>query len=230
MLIVADADGSNERRLLIGSKETWLDYPGLAWSPDGRRLAGIQASAVGGFRLRPVVVDVESGAIEPVGTRTWPQFGRTAWLPDNVILFSAPERVDGPHQFWTVKYPAGEAIRITSESRGFGNISVSATADGSTIATIPVDLVSTLWETNADASMPLVQWTTGTRQDGEDDIRPLSEGRVFFRSFDGGDVGVWSIDRAGATPRKLTSLPTGSPAIPADGRFVVFAARTDDRS
>ncbi|MDQ3488634.1 MAG: protein kinase, partial [Acidobacteriota bacterium] len=158
-LIVADADGSNERRLLIGSKETWLDNPGLAWSPDGRRLAGIQGSAAGGFRLRPVVVDVESGAIEPVGTRTWPQFGRTAWLPDNVILFSAPERVDGPHQFWTVKYPGGEAIRITSESRGFGNISVSATADGSTIATIPVDLVSTLWETNADASMPLVQWT-----------------------------------------------------------------------
>ena len=228
-LIVADADGSNERRLLIGTKEQWVDYPGLAWSPDGRWLAGNQGSSAGGRRARPVVIDVESGAIEPVGTRSWPQFGRTTWLPGNVILFSAPERADGPHQFWTIKYPGGEAVRITGESRGFGNISVSATADGSTIATIPVELVSNLWETNADASEAAVQWTSGTRQDGEDDIRPLSEGRVFFRSFDGGDVGVWSIDRAGAPPRKLTPLPTGSPAIPADGRFVAFAGLKEDR-
>lgn len=229
-LIVADVDGSSERRLLIGSQDQWLDYPGLAWSPDGRRLSGIQGSRGGGRRLRPAVVDVETGAIELVGTRTWAEFGRTTWLPGNVILFSAPERVDGPHQFWTIKYPDGEAIRITGESRGFGNISVSATADGSTIATIPVELVSNLWETNADASMPPVQWTSGTRQDGEDDIRPLSDGRVFFRSFDGADVGVWSVDRPGATPRKLTSLPTGSPAIPADGRFVAFAGLKDGRA
>ena len=229
-LVIANADGSDERRLLIGSKELWLDYPGLAWSPDGRHLAGNQGTSAGGHRARPVVVNAESGAIEPVGTRWWPQFGRTTWLPGNVILFSAPERTDGHHQFWTIKYPGGEAVRITGESRGFGNISVSATADGSTIATIPVELVSNLWETNADGSMPPVQWTSGTRQDGEDDIRPLSDGRVFFRSFDGGDVGVWRVDRPGGSPRKLTPLPTGSPAIPADGRFVVFAGRKDDRA
>ena len=228
-LIVADVDGGNERRLMIGSREQWLDYPGLAWSPDGRHLAGIQETREG-LRSRPAVVDVETGAVAPLGTRTWMEFGRTTWLPNNVILFSAPERADGPHQFWTIKYPDGEAIRITGESRGFGNISVSATADGSTIATIPVELVSNLWETNADASMPPVPWTSGTRQDGEQDIRPLAGGRVFFNSFDGGDVGVWSVDRPGATPRKLTQLPAGPPSIPADGRFVAFTGRTDDRA
>ncbi len=39
-LIVADVDGGNERRLMIGSREQWLDHPGLAWSPDGRHWPG----------------------------------------------------------------------------------------------------------------------------------------------------------------------------------------------
>ena len=230
IVMLADADGSNERRLLATTEEAWLDYPGLAWSPDGKLLSASQGTTVGGFQMRPAVVHLERGTVETVGTRTWPSVGRTAWLPGNVLLFSAPERADGPDQFWTVKYPDGEAIRVTTDARGFGNISVSPTADGSAIATIPVDLVSTLWETNADGTMAPVQWTSGTRKDGEDDIRPLPDGRVLYRSWDGTEDSIWIADRAGATPRKLTRMPTSSPAVPADGRFVVFAGRHEGRS
>jgi Tol biopolymer transport system component/tRNA A-37 threonylcarbamoyl transferase component Bud32 len=227
-VIIADADGSNERRLATTSRGSWLDYPGLSWSQDGRFLAGPQASTSGGARMRPVVIHADSGKIEAVGTRVWPAVGRTAWLPGNVILFSAPERPNGTYQFWTMKYPGGEAVRITSDARGFGNISVSPTADGHGIATIPVELVSTLWETNADATATPLQWTSGTREDGVGDIRPLSNGAVVYRSWDGTDENVWSVERPGATPRKLTRMPAGPPAVPADGRFVVFAARNDE--
>lgn len=229
-VIVADVDGSNQRRLLTTSPGSWLDFPGLSWSQDGRYLAGPQTSVSGGANMRPVVIRIDSGQIETLGTRVWPAVGRTAWLPGNVILFSAPERPNGTYQFWTMPYPGGEAVRMTSDARGFGNISVSPTAAGTAIATIPVELVSTLWQTNADASAAPVQWTSGTREDGVGDIRPLADGTIVYRSWDGTDEGVWSVERPGATPLKLTRMSAGAPAVPADGRFVVFAGSQEGRA
>ncbi|HEX6324605.1 MAG TPA: protein kinase [Vicinamibacterales bacterium] len=229
-LLVADADGSNERRLTSGAfGETWLDFPGLSWSPDGKWLAGIQSSRIGGSHSRPVVIDVATGRIDTLGSRTFADMGRAVWLPDGVVLFSAPEAADGPYQFWTAAVPGGEPIRLTNDARGFGNISVGVTADGSTLVTIPVDRTGSIWGTNAGATAPLEQWTSGSRTDGDDDIRPLDEGRVYYKSSDDREEGVWSVDAPGGRTRKLSRIPAGAPAIPADGRFVVFAGRQNGR-
>ena len=162
--------------------------------------------------MRPVVIDVATGAMEPLGSKTWVDVGRPVWLPDGSgVLFPARERSEGAFQFWIARYPGGEAARITNDARGFGDVSVSVTADGSTIATVPWDIVSNLFSTTPDASAPLEQWTSGVRIDGASGMAPPADGRVVFASADGIDVGIWSVDAPGARPRRLTRDYAESP-------------------
>jgi Tol biopolymer transport system component/tRNA A-37 threonylcarbamoyl transferase component Bud32 len=230
-LIIADARGGNERRLAVSSTDdSWFAELGVSWSHDGTRLSATQATVVGGYRMRPVVIHADTGEIETPGSRTWAELGRTAWLPDNTaILFTAADRLASGYQFWMVRYPDGAPMQITTDSRGFDNNSVSVTADGSTAATVPNDVVSNLWSTNPDATAPLEQWTSGARMDGSAGIEPRLDGRVFYTSWDGSDMGVWSIDAPGARPRRLTPQYGDVPSAPDDGRFVAFQALHENR-
>jgi len=209
---------------------TWFATSGVSWSADGKRLAVIQGTVVGGYRLRPVLVDVEAGRVEPLGSTTWVDLGRPVWLPDGSgVLLTARERSEGAFQFWIARYPGGEAARITNDARGFGDLSVGVTADGSTIATIPWDIVSNLYSTTPDASAPLEQWTSGVRIDGASGMAPSADGRMVFSSADGIDVGIFSIDAPGARPRRLTRDYAEVPSSPADGRFVAYQAIHEGR-
>jgi Tol biopolymer transport system component/tRNA A-37 threonylcarbamoyl transferase component Bud32 len=230
-LVIADARGGNEQRLAVTSlDESWFAELGVSWSHDGTRLSVTQATVVGGYRMRPVVVHVDTGRIETVGSKTWAEVGRTAWLPGNSgILFTAREHLVGALQFWTVGYPHGAPAQITSDSRGFDDRSVSVTADGSTAATVPNDIVSNLWSTNGDATAPLEQWTSGVRRDGDSGLQPRLDGGLFYTSSDGSEMGIWSLDAAGGRPRRLTQQYAEVPAAPDDGRFVVFQAIHEDR-
>jgi eukaryotic-like serine/threonine-protein kinase len=226
-IIVADAFGGGDERVVAVSaiNESPFDGRGVSWSPDGRFISTTQAMIAGGYRVRPVVVDATTGAVQPLGATTWADLGRTAWLPGNrAVLFTARERHLGLYQFWIVQYPGGEATRITSDARGFGDVSVSVTADGATILTVLTDEVSNLWQTTADASGPLEQWTSGARLDGAHGIAPSLDGRVYYTSTEGAEVGIWRVDAAGAPARQLTRQYAELPSTPADGRFVVFQA------
>jgi serine/threonine protein kinase/Tol biopolymer transport system component len=226
-LMIADASGGNVRQL-TSRDETGFSWQGVAWSADGKWISAAQNTARDRFSMRPVVVNAETAEVRPLNTRTWLIVGRTAWLPGNRLLFPAMERVNGPYQFWIADLAGGDARRITNETRGFGNASVGVTADGLTIATVPWVIISNLFETNADATAPLVQWTSGVRRDGET-MAPLSQGRVYYDSSDGTDSGVWSLDTPGGRPRRLTQDIAGGISVPSDGRFLLFHAIADER-
>jgi len=103
---------------------------------------------------------------------------------------------------------------------------VGVSADGTTIVTVPWVIISNLYSTSADASAPLVQWTSGVREDGET-IAALSAGRVYYQSSDGTEVSVWMVDTPGGRPRRLLQGIGGGVSIPTDGRFVVAHALVD---
>jgi eukaryotic-like serine/threonine-protein kinase len=231
VLITADAFGGGERPLATGSlTDAWLEARGLSWSADGRLISATQASIAGGYRMRPVAVDAATGAVQTLGTRTWAEVGRTVWLPGNSgILFTARERFLGPYQFWIVAYPGGEARRLTSDVRGFGDYSVSVTADGSTIATVPNDSVSHIWRTSADGAAPLERWTSGARLGGRAGLAAVHDRRVYYTSSDGSDIGIWRLDAPRASPRRLTRGHAEAPSVPADGSFVAFQTLDGDR-
>jgi Tol biopolymer transport system component len=227
-LMIADAGGGNERELVAGNHGESLSAPGVAWSHDGKWISASQEMFDAVPYGRPVVIDAATGELHRISEQTWVQMGRTQWLPGNRVLFTAQERPDGPYQFWIAAFPGGRARRVTDEARGFGNASVGVSADGTTIATVPWVIISNLYSTNADASAPLVQWTSGVREDGET-IAALSEGRVYYQSSDGTDLSVWMVETPGARPRRLLQTTAGGVSIPADGRFVVAHALVDGK-
>ena len=221
-LMISDVSGNNVRQLVSRSTEGGgFATVGVSWSPDGRWISATQDFERDRFTMRPLAINVDTGETRTIGTDAWLYVGRTAWLPGERILFSAMERVNGPYQFWIADLAGSPPRRITNETRGFGNLSVGVTADGTTIATVPWIITSNLFETNADATAPLIQWTTGTSDDGKA-MAPLSKGRVYFDSSDGTNTSVWSVDAPGGLRRRLTNETAGAPSVPSDGRFVVY--------
>jgi Tol biopolymer transport system component len=103
------------------------------------------------------------------------------------------------------------------------------TADGSTIATIPWDIVSNVWSTSADASAAPEQWTSGMRVDGSLGMSVPADTRLVFASADGIDVGIWSVDAPGGRLRQLTREYAEVPATPDDGRFIAYQAIHEGR-
>ena len=70
-LIVTDTYGANERRLAVGSTlDSWFEGPAVSWSADGQLLSATQATVVGGYRMRPVVVEVGTGKVDVLGPQT----------------------------------------------------------------------------------------------------------------------------------------------------------------
>jgi serine/threonine protein kinase/Tol biopolymer transport system component len=227
-LMIADADGGNERQLVAGDSAQPLAAPGVAWSQDGKWISASQVLPAPSINMRPVVIDAATGQVHRINEQTWAQMGRTQWLPGNRVLFTATQGPEGAFQFWIAPFPGGPARRVTDEARGFGNASVGVSADGTTIATVPWVIISNLYSTNADASAPLEQWTSGVREDGET-MAPQSEGRVYYQSSDGTNVSVWVVDTPGGRPRRLLQTIGVGVSIPADGRFVVVHSVVEDK-
>jgi Tol biopolymer transport system component/predicted Ser/Thr protein kinase len=228
-LMIADAGGGNEHQLVAGNKGESLFAPGVAWSPDGKWISASQEMFKDTLPYsRPLVIDATTGEIHMISEQTWLSMGRTQWLPGNRVLFTAQEGPNGPFQFWIAPFPGGQARRVTDEARGYGDYSVGVSADGTTIVTVPWLIISNLYSTSADASAPLVQWTSGVREDGET-IAVLSEGRVYYQSSDGTDMSVWMVDTPGGRPRRLLQTLAAGVSIPADGRFVVTNSLVDGK-
>jgi eukaryotic-like serine/threonine-protein kinase len=226
-LMIADATGGNVRQIATSQPgAARFGKAGVAWSADGKWISAAESLWPKEIGMRPVVVDADTGEVHTVDTRSWIDVGRTAWLPNNRLLFAASEGPNSPFQFWIADFPGGAARRVTNETRGFGNYSVGVTADGLTIVTVPWVITANLYETNTDASAPLVQWTSGVREDGETIAVP-SQGPVFFESSDGATTSVWSVDRPGARPRQLVQSMAGGVSTPNDGRFVILESLAD---
>ncbi|MDQ3419046.1 MAG: serine/threonine-protein kinase [Acidobacteriota bacterium] len=230
-LVIADARGGGERRLAFASfTDAWLSGLGIAWSPNGKFISASQLSVAGGFRVRLAILEVETEKLQVFAAPSWTDMGRTVWFPDSEhILVSARQDVLGANQFWIARYPGGPIRQITNDARGFGNVSVSMTADGRTIATVPVDEVSNVYATGADAAAPLEPWTSGARVNGEAGLAAFGTQRLCYSSGNGSNVTLWSVDRAGATPRQISGDYAEAPSLPQDGSFVAYQAMHEGR-
>ena len=87
-VFVVDADGRNTRRLTQGNEDALPGfYGGLAWSPDGTRLAfrGDPVSP-GGWEI--FVAQADGGGVHQVTDNDWHDF-HASWSPDGRIIFIA---------------------------------------------------------------------------------------------------------------------------------------------
>jgi Tol biopolymer transport system component len=136
-LLISNADGSGERSLVTGSTD---DAPtNVAWSPDGKSIAGsvfhndrgltslesVDASSTGDNAKWQPLASVKASVVTDL-----------AWLPDmRGLLIAHLGRESGysRKQIAYVALPSGDATAITKDTNNYSNLSLSA--DGKTIAT-----------------------------------------------------------------------------------------------
>jgi serine/threonine protein kinase/dipeptidyl aminopeptidase/acylaminoacyl peptidase len=133
-VLIANADGSNERLLLSGPISETLGEP--LWSPDGKAIAASQVP--GGSNLGMIVsIDPATGSRQPVYVSKDALLIAAAWLPSGkalAVIFSNLDLQFRRNQIGLISYREGRFWAITADTNDYNALSVSS--DGSTIATI----------------------------------------------------------------------------------------------
>jgi serine/threonine protein kinase len=136
-LLIANADGSAEHSLIIGSTD---DAPtSVVWSPDGKLIAGAvfhNDRGLTSLEAVQVASTVQDARWQPLASVKSSVVTDLAWLPDmRGLLISHLGRESGysRNQIAYVALPSGETTAITKDTNNYSNLSLSA--DGKTIAT-----------------------------------------------------------------------------------------------
>ena len=98
-MVVANADGTGEKRIATRKVAEGFSSGGPSWSPDGKLIAsGVinRDPSTGGANSTVVVVEVESGAERPITSQKWCRgcVGQVVWLADGsglLLLAFDPE-------------------------------------------------------------------------------------------------------------------------------------------
>jgi Tol biopolymer transport system component len=225
-LVVANADGTGERALVIRQ----FVISTCAWSPDGRTLAA--AAYDQGPRIAILLVDTATGAVTRIGARQWDEVESLAWERDGrALIVAATDRaVADAMQVWEVTVPDGSPRRITTDIAGYRR--VVFTADSRTLVALRSEWRGTLWagpsaqpdRVERIASVP-DRVSSGWR------IGWTPDGRILHTATVRGNPDVWTVRPDGSDLRQLTTSPGSDRAAVAapDGRYIVFLSDRDGR-
>ncbi len=223
-LIIANADGSGEQT--IATRKFPDDFGGddsaPAWSPDGKTLVcGAGNSARN--EMTVVEVQVKDGTERSITSQTWLRVGKIAWLPDasGFIMLATPQQAFS-YQMWHLSYPAGKAERISRDLNNY--LSVSLTADGSSLVTVQNAAPSSIWVVlGADVTHARqISFGAGT-SDGSFGLSWTADGRIVYVTNAGGNEDIWIMNADGSNPKQLTAnvRVSEAPKVSPDGRYIL---------
>jgi eukaryotic-like serine/threonine-protein kinase len=232
-LMIANADGTEERKIAVrkGGPNRFgnLFFGGVAWSPDGKRIATIARANDPAGRFQNVIeVPIEGGAERILTSQRWYQIQRLSWLADGSgLLMTAAEKASDSQsrQIWHLSYPGGEARKITNDLNGY--ISISLNADSSVLVTVQQNQAMDIWVApDGDASRATQFKSVSSNMDGLDSVRWTPDGKIVFNSMAGGRDGIWIMEADGKNRKQLTTSETVdyNPSVTTDGRHVVFVS------
>ena len=134
-LLIASADGSNEKSILAGPMANVLSDS--AWSPDGKSIVGTIFDQSGDSISALISIDPDTGAQRTISRPPYTLLANLSWLPDGralAVIFASKETNFSRQQVGLISYPDGKFRPITADINDYANLSISA--DGATIATL----------------------------------------------------------------------------------------------
>ncbi|HZI88188.1 MAG TPA: hypothetical protein VFD48_15250, partial [Pyrinomonadaceae bacterium] len=232
-LMIANADGTEERKIATrqGGPNRFgnLFNGGVAWSPDGRRIATVARGTDSAGRFQNVIeVPVEGGAERVLTSQRWYQIQRLTWLSDGsgLVMTAAEKASDNRRrQIWHLSYPGGEARKITNDLNNYTSISLNA--DSSVLVTVQENETTDIWVApGGDADRATRFTSVSSNLDGFDGVRWTPDAKIVFNSTAGGSEGIWIMDGDGKNRKRLTNAETVDygPSITSDGRYIVFTS------
>jgi len=224
-LWLANADGSNQRRLTGFSEPEYFEGTGVAWSPDAKLLAVDYGSEEGGQHMTVATISAADGALKVITSERWAGIGRIAWYPDGSGVAVVAARIgETSPQIWQVSYPGGAARRITNDLHSYGIFSLTLTADSRTLVALQEESTGNIWIADGDGQHARAVTARKGLMDLGCEWTP--DGRVVFSSNVGGTQRIWimNADGSGQTPLTEGVDYSGSPRVSPDGRYVFFTS------
>ncbi|HSG01613.1 MAG TPA: protein kinase, partial [Vicinamibacterales bacterium] len=228
-IMLADADGGNERELARRTLPQDFMLDGVAWSPDGRVIVAPGTNRET-LEASIVVVDAESGAETTLGTHDWQAVHFFAWLPDGrTLLVNAHEGGgESSTQIWAVSYPDGTVTRVTNDLSTYSGLSLSG--DGSSFVSVRNELRSRITAIPDGDVNRAVEVTAGAgTDDGVAGLAWTPDGRVVYAASTSGNSDIWIMNADGSNRVQLTNLPEGDylPLVTPDGTSIVFVSERE---
>ena len=228
-VIVASADGSNARELIVRTRPLQFTLQGIAWSPDGKRVAATGRN-MQELRGQIVIVDVAAKTETVLPTPDWRQISRVAWLPDGTgVLANAQESAgESSNQIFLVSYPSGESRRLTNDLSSYSGLAVAP--DGRSFVAIRNERRSTIWTMAMDGVSPASPITAEAAGDeGGQGIAWTPDGRIVYTTEAGGNPDIWIMNADGSRRVQLTTNAglDMSPRVTGDGRYIVYLSDRD---
>jgi len=223
-LLIANSDGSGERSLVDYPDSTTSFTGGLAWSPDGKSIVcPVGIAGNGNTTLNLYQFQVADGSRTQFTTENWNYIYNLDWLADgDVVVCGVLEQSgngSGTRQLWLVS-PGKAPQQITNDLSEFKG--VSATSNGSTLATIQVKRVASVWTLSGDQK--------NARQVA--DISDLANSiavtpdsrRIIYNARSGRGADIWSMNVDGSDRKRLTKDQGWNDeiSITSDGRYILF--------
>ncbi|MGA8154444.1 MAG: winged helix-turn-helix domain-containing protein [Terriglobales bacterium] len=224
-LLMADADGSNERVL---ATRPYLDFftSGTAWSPDSKTIVFSSVESKKSIRSVLWAVSVGDGSIREIYS-TPNQIGRPCWLPDGSGLLAPIGNIYQSlrGQLWFISFPKGQARRLTNDLMDY-QWSLDLTQDGRTLVDVAQTRVSDLWIAPAGDTTKAKQVTRNDHAVGG--FSWTSDVRIVFASGDG-NLSVLNSDGSARTLLIANDYPVGDSSACGDGRYIVYSSYREQK-
>ncbi|MBK5297649.1 MAG: PD40 domain-containing protein [Vicinamibacteria bacterium] len=229
-IVLANADGTNQRRLASRTTSDGYAHTRVAWSPDGTLIAAF-AGGIPNQRSRIVLVNVETGKERTFSDARFDFGGELVWLGDaSALVFDAVQQAGGrwnmAGQLWAIAYPAGTLRRISPDEADYGG--VAATTGGRTLVAVRNDARAGLWvapDGDAARARPITDTSNGL--EGAVGIDWTPDDRIVYCARTQGSWNIWIANSDGSQPRQLTSDPglESHPQVLPDGKGIIFISR-----
>ncbi|CAN5581328.1 hypothetical protein BH10ACI1_BH10ACI1_10680 [soil metagenome] len=228
VLMIANADGTNERKLAVRPYNEPYTFP--AWSPDGQTIAVSAGSMELGDSFRDVVVvNVADGTEKTLTTRKWYFVDKIAWLADGsgLVMSANPQKSHVNNQLWLLSYPNGEGRQISNDSNNYTNISL--TADSRTLLAGHTELLTHIWIVPDGDAVRARSISSGLGEYKH--IRWTPDGKLIVSALGNKNIDIY-LRGADGTELKQLTVNAGTnwgQEVSRDGRYIVFDSdRTGD--
>jgi len=225
VLILADADGKNERKLAV--RPFGEGFQNAAFSPDGKFISSSVFAKSAEKPMEIIVVNTTSGEQQSLTPRNWTWIGQTAWLKDGsgiaFVAFSkeTPNLTD---EVWFVSFPGGQARFLENSINGvFG---ISLTDDGNSLVTVKSNKITSFAVSPLDDPAKATMLLT---KNGDESLMTLgadwtADNKILYSAINNGNADIWMINADGTQSKQLTSDVGAdiSPRIAPDGKSIYF--------
>ncbi len=210
-IVIADADGKNERRLM--DMENGVHVWDARFSPDGRSIAAAVGRSFNDTKDSNILeIDVESGQRRELFTERFAEVASLEWVPDGSgVVFSASDFLDGKASVYLADRKTGKIEQLTKDAASYQTLSLDRAAS----QMIAIQQVP-------DFRLHVVKGGVTERHAVARDLAVAPGGKIVYSTFDGE---IWSVNPDGGEQRQLTKSrhAESSVRVSPDGKWIYFS-------